>query len=101
MEFLQMIGGPGIVTIVLVASGAWVFTTWLKIRHGYPLEGSWGQALKPVVPNEHVERIRLLTAENAQMAAELSAIKERLVTLERIATDSGSRLAHEIEKLKH
>ncbi len=101
MELLHIIGGPGIVGIVVAASAAWVFTTWLKVRHGYPLEGSWGQALKPVVNSEHVERIRLLTAENAQMAAELAAIKERLVTLERIATDSGSRLAHEIDKLKH
>jgi hypothetical protein len=101
MGFLELIGGTGIIMIALAGTAGWVVTTWLKVRHGYPLEGSWGQALKPVVKNEHVERIRLLTAENAQMAAELSAVKERLVTLERIATDSGSRLAHEIDKLKH
>jgi hypothetical protein len=101
MELFHLIGGPGIVAIVVAASAAWVFTTWLRVRHGYPLEGSFGQALKPVVNNEHVERIRLLTAENAHMAAEFSAMKERLVTLERIATDSGLRLASEIDTLRH
>lgn len=101
MELFHLIGGPGIVAIVVAGCVAWVMTTWLKVRHGYPLEGSWGQTLKPVVKNEHVERIRLLTAENAQMAAELSAVKERLETLERIATDSGARLAQEIDRLKN
>jgi hypothetical protein len=101
MGFFEIIGGPGIVMIAVSGTLGWVITTWLKVRHGYPLEGSFGQALKPVINNEHVERIRLLTSENAQMAAELSAMKERLVTLERIATDSGSRLASEIERLKH
>lgn len=101
MGFLEVIGGAGIVIICVAGTVGWVLTTWLRVRHGYPLEGSWGQALKPVVNNEHVERIRLLTSENAQMAAELAAMKERLVTLERIATDSGARLSREIDNLKH
>jgi uncharacterized small protein (DUF1192 family) len=101
MGFLEMIGGTGIILIALAGTVGWVVTTWLKVRHGYPLEGSWGQTLKPVHSNETTERIKLLTSENAQLAAELSAMKERLVTLERIATDSGSRLANEIERLKH
>lgn len=98
---MEMLGGPAIVAIAIAGVAGWVFTTWLRVRHGYPLEGSWGQTLKPTINNEQVERIRLLTAENAQMAAELAAVKERVVTLERIATDAGSRLASEIDRLKH
>jgi hypothetical protein len=101
MGFFELIGGPGIVMIAIAGTLGWVITTWLKVRHGYPLEGSFGQTLKPVHSNETVERIKLLTSENAQLAAELSAMKERLITLERIATDSGSRLASEIDRLKH
>jgi hypothetical protein len=101
MGFFELIGGPGIVMIAIAGTLGWVITTWLKVRHGYPLEGSFGQSLKPVHANETIERIKLLTSENAQLSAELSAMKERLVTLERIATDSGSRLASEIDLLKH
>jgi hypothetical protein len=101
MNVLEMIGGNGIVLIALSGCAAWVFTTWLRVRHGYPLESTWGEQLKPTINNEQVERIKLLTSENAQLAAELAAIKERVVTLERIATDSGNRLASEIERLKH
>ena len=33
--------------------------------------------------------------------AELGALKDRVQTLERIATDSGSRLSREIDDLRH
>ena len=59
----------------------WVVTTWIRVRYGYPLEGSWGQTLKPAVTNEQVERMRLLTQENAQLAAELGALLCRLQQL--------------------
>ena len=49
---------------------------------------------------ETVERIRLLTTENAQLRAELGSLKDRLTTLERIATDQPSKLAREIEQLQ-
>ncbi len=38
----------------------------------------------------HVERLKLVTAENAQLQAELGALKDRVQTLERIATDELS-----------
>ena len=31
--------------IGLIATVGWVFTTWLRIKHGYPLDGAWGQAV--------------------------------------------------------
>ena len=80
--------------------GAWVLTTWLRIKHGYPLENGWGQAVYPKATNETVERMKLLTSENAQLRAELGSIKDRLATVERIVTDRGYTLDHEIEKLR-
>ena len=44
--------------------------------------------IHPKTDQETAERIRLLTGENAQLRAELGSIKDRLETLERIATDS-------------
>lgn len=78
----------------------WVFTTWLRIKNGYPLENSWGKALYPKRDDETVERVKLLTQENGQLRAELSAIKDRLANVERIVTDSGNMLSHEIERLR-
>jgi len=90
---------PLIAVIVSVSVGGWVITTWLRIKNGYPLETSWGQPLHPSSDKEAVERIKLLTSENAQLRAEMGAIKDRLETVERIITDQPSRLAREIDSL--
>ena len=83
-----------------LAVGGWVLTTWLRIKHGYPLDGAWGQAVYPKTGEEQGERIRLLTQENAQLKAELGAIKDRLATVERIVTDDSHRLTQEIDALR-
>lgn len=93
-----MIGGG----LALGAAGiwGWIHTTRLRIQHGYPLEGMWGQSLKPNTDKEAVARVQLLTQENAQLKAEVGAMRERLETVERIVTDGGFRLTHEIERLR-
>jgi len=97
MTFSQL--APFIVIICLIPITGWVFTTWLRIKHGYPLDGAWGQAIYPKSSDETIERVKLLTGENAQLRAELGAMKDRLETIERIVTDHPSKLAHEIESL--
>ena len=62
-------------------------TTRMKIKNGYPLEGMWGQSLKPGSDKQTAERVVLLTQENAQLRAELGSIKDRLANVERIVTD--------------
>ena len=90
---------PLVTTIVVVSVGGWVFTTWLRIKNGYPLESSWGRPIHPTTDKESMERIKLLTSENAQLRAELGSVKDRLETLERIVTDQPMRLAQEIDQL--
>jgi|SRR5690348_1507781 len=85
--------------IVVVAVGGSLLNNWLKIKNGYPLQNSWGLPIHPKNDRETLERIRLLTGENAQLRAELGSIKDRLETLERIATDQPSRLARDIDAL--
>jgi hypothetical protein len=92
---------PIVETIVAISVGGWVITTWMRIKNGYPLDGSWGQAIYPKSDQETAERIKLLTSENAQLRAELGSLKDRMETIERIVTDEPSKLAHQIDQLKH
>jgi predicted metal-binding membrane protein len=90
----------GVVVLGVLGIAAWVFTTWLRVKHGYPLEGGWGEAVYPKTSSETAERMKLLTSENAQLRAELGAVKDRLATVERIVTDRSYSLGHEIEQLR-
>lgn len=91
---------PLIAIVTSVAVGGWVITTWLRIKNGYPLDGAWGQAVYPKKNEEVVERVKLLSQENAQLRAELGSIKDRLGNVERIVTDDSHRLTQEIEALR-
>jgi hypothetical protein len=99
---IQLIGQllPLIAVISMVGVGGWIFTTWLRMKHGYPLENSWGKPIYPHKNEETLERVRLLSTENAQLRAELGSIKDRLATVERIVTDDSHRLTQEIEALR-
>ena len=61
---------PLIVTIVAVAVTGWVITTWMRIKHGYPLDGAWGQAVYPQKSDETIERVRLLIGPEGGLSAE-------------------------------
>ncbi|MBX7532357.1 hypothetical protein K3165_05395 [Qipengyuania sp. 1XM1-15A] len=82
----------------LIALG-WVANTWIRVKHGYPLENSWGKAVYPR-NDQAVERVKLLTQENAELRAELGSLKDRLGNVERIVTDSGYHLTSEIDRLR-
>lgn len=83
-----------------ISTFGWIHTTKLKIMHGYPLEGMWGQSLKPSADGQTAQRVTLLTQENAELRAELGAMKDRLANVERIVTDSGYSVSNEIERLR-
>jgi hypothetical protein len=91
---------PLVAIIVVTGVGGWVLTTWMRIKNGYPLDGSWGQAIYPKNDQEAVERIKLLSQENAQLRAELGSIKDRLVSVEKIVVDDSHKLTAEIEALR-
>ncbi|HXH52980.1 MAG TPA: hypothetical protein VNH53_06080 [Sphingomicrobium sp.] len=103
MSFLSFIAEamPYIAVIISVCVAGSILTTWLRIKNGYPLETGWGKPLHPRPDRESMERIKLLTTENAQLRAEIGSIKDRLETVERIVTDEPHRLAREIDALAH
>jgi hypothetical protein len=88
--------GIGIVSI----SAGWVLTTWMRIKNGYPLDGAWGQAVYPKNDQQAVERVKLLSQENAQLRAELGSIKDRLANVEKIIVDDSHKLRSEIDALR-
>lgn len=90
---------PWAALIVALGVGGSLLGTRMRIKHGYPLENSWGMAIHPTSDQESLERIKLLSSENAQLRAELGSVKDRLETLERIATDQPAKLAREIDAL--
>jgi len=90
-----------IIAIAIAVPMVGVFAnTWLRIKHGYPLDGAWGKAVYPKADRESQERIKLLTSENAQLRAEVGSLKDRMETIERIITDQPSQLEREIDALK-
>ncbi|HQS11651.1 MAG: hypothetical protein B7Y62_03700 [Sphingomonadales bacterium 35-56-22] len=92
--------GPMIGIGVVAISVGWVLTTWMRIKNGYPLDGMWGQSVYPKTDQEAVERVKLLSQENAQLRAEIGSIKDRLANVEKIIVDDSHRLTSEIEALR-
>jgi len=92
--------GPALIVVACLGIAGWIFSNWLRMRHGYPLENSWGKAIYPKHDREAQARIQLLTQENAQMRAEIGSIKDRLASVERIVTDQGYDVARQIESLR-
>ena len=101
-EKMQFIANlfPFIAIMASLAIGGWVITTWMRIKNGYPLDGAWGQAIYPQKNEELIERVKLISSENAQLRAELGSVKDRLATVERIVTDDSHRLTQEIDALR-
>ena len=97
MEFITettVIGG------VIAMSLAWIANTWIRVKNGYPLENSWGKAIYPKTSDEAMERVKLISQENAQLRAEIGSMKDRLAVVERIVTDESHQLNREIERLR-
>ena len=95
------LGGPTfIVAIVLISTLGWVLTSWIRAKHGYPLENEWtGMTYKGEHPDAD-RQIELLSKENEGLKGQVSRLEERIAVLERIATDPAERTAREIENLR-
>ena len=96
-------GGPTFVILIIALSmGAWIVTTWIRAKHGYPIENEWGGMVKPVSPDAD-RKIELLSSENGKLVEKIGRLEERITVLERIATESNSRAAQlgdQIDRLR-
>ena len=96
---MSFAGPDFVLAIIGLSTAGWVATTWIRARHGYPVENEWSGTATPSNP-EAERRIADLTRENAEMAARMEMMVDRLAVLERIVTDPARRTAREIEELR-
>ena len=90
-------GGPAFVLAIIAMSFlAWIITTAIRARHGYPLEGEFGG----LHHRKGDEETKALAAENKELKETVSRLEDRLKVLERIATDPTKRLSDEIDSLR-
>jgi len=94
------------VGIVGAVSARHAFTTWVKAKHGYPIDDEgrrarrWRRGMAGGDDIEAERKIMLLTNENDKLTGQVSRLEERIAVLERIATDPAERTAREIEALR-
>lgn len=94
-------GGPGfVIAIVALSMGAWVITTWIRAKHGYPLTDDWWNSVPKDAGPDAARQIELLSSENAGLKGQVGRLEERIAVMERIVTDPADRTAREIEKLR-
>ncbi len=95
-------GGPAfVIAIIAISTFGWVATSWIRARHGYPIENEWsGTTEHPNSSNKAEGRkVERLSSENERLKGQVGKLEERLKVLERIATDPSRQLAEDIDKL--
>ena len=94
-------GGPAfVIAIIAISTFGWVATSWIRARHGYPIENEWSGLSHKGEGPEAARKIELLTNENERLTGQVSRLEERIAVLERIATDPAERTARAIEQLR-
>ena len=92
-------GSPAfVIAIVAMSMAAWVITTWIRARHGYPIdEWSDGSGSGEIETRRAAE---LMARENEQLKGQIGRLEERIATLELIATDPAELISREIDGLR-
>ena len=95
-------GTTFVLAIIALSIGGWMFTTWIRAKHGYPVENEWGGTVHRTDPDAD-RKIALLTDDNAKLAGQVSRLEDRISVLERIATENNGQaaeLANQIDRLR-
>ncbi len=96
-------GSPSFVLIIIgMSMVGWMVTTWMRAKHGYPVENEWGETVHRTAPDAD-RKIALLENDNAKLADKIVRLEERISVLERIATETGgqaAQLAEQIDRLR-
>lgn len=86
--------------IVVVSTLGWLVSSWIRAKHGYPIENEWSGMTCKSDGSGASRQVEQLTSENNQLKGQISRLEERIAVLERIATDPAERTAREIEALR-
>jgi hypothetical protein len=99
-------GGPEFVlAIIAMAMFAGVLKTAIRAKHGLPdfTGGRGKRAERQELARQRDESSGLvdgLRDENRRLSGRVEAMEDRLIVLEKIVTDGGYTLSHEIEALR-
>ena len=93
--------GPSFVLAIIGMSFiAWIVTTAIRAKHGYPIENEWGKTITKEGDLDLRKQNEILERENEMLRGKVGRLEERMSVLERIATDTPTRLTAEIDKLR-
>ncbi len=96
---MSFAGPDFILSIIGISTVGWIVTTWIRARHGYPVENEWsGTANRSDAEAER--RIAQLTKDNETLMDRVDRLEDRLAVMERIVTDPAHRTAAEIDSLR-
>ena len=88
-----------VILIIAMSFIAWIITTAIRAKHGYPIENEWGGAVGK--QDDALKRQNdILERENEMLRGKVGRLEERMAVLERIATDAPARLSAQIDKLR-
>ncbi|MBX9813512.1 MAG: hypothetical protein A4S12_02515 [Proteobacteria bacterium SG_bin5] len=88
-----------VLAIIAMSTFGWVITSWIRAKHGYPIENEWSGISTKIDPAAD-RKIELLSTENEKLAGQISRLEERIAVLERIATDPAERVSRQIDALR-
>src|SRR3546814_19266659 len=87
-------GSPAFVIAVIAMSyAAWLITSWIRAKHGYPIENEWGGMTETSERSDAGRQIELLSNENEGLKGQVSRREERIAVLEGNTTGPPSRTA--------
>ena len=93
-------GGPNfVIAIIAISTFGWLMSSWIRARHGYPIENEWSGTSTKSDPNAE-RKFQLLASENERLTGQVSRLEERIAVIGRIATDPAERTAREIDALR-
>ena len=71
-------GGPGfVIAIIAISTIGWVVTSWIRAKHGYPLDGEWGGTVNKT-DVDSARKVALLETENGKLHGQVSRLEERM-----------------------
>ena len=99
---MNFAGPTFVLAIIALSIGGWMFTTWVRAKHGYPVENEWGGTVHRTDVDAD-RKIALLESDNAKLSGQIGRLEERISVLERIVTESNgqaAQLADQIDRLR-
>jgi len=89
--------GAFFVPVMVVPFIAWVAITWIRAKHGYPIEDGAGRPVhRSLSPDAVADQVRQALASRD---ATIAKLEERVRVLERIVTDDRYELKQQFKDL--